>query len=356
MKNSITFIIKHIIPAAAATAVMLSSFVCAAAEEKEYDYISSPVPEKILVMGDSIATGYGLEGYDSGRENVRSYANMLKEEYSGELEQGEEELVNKAIDGQTSSELLEDLQKGDYDSYLEDCDLILISIGGNDLMHTVFGFFSENTDYGINAMDLLKEHSIGDLVEIYAGLSKVLEEKINTYGENLRAMSEYIKGKTDARIILQTVYNPFDTTQKPKLFVAFAKSKITGLNEKIFENVTDENGNDNYTIADIYEAFSGQGDTLTNIKKVDPHPNADGHMKIYQTLDELIRQTSYTIEVEKPETEAAQAQPAADNSENDSEKGMSDATKTALIISGGIMLLAIVVFVLILSRKKGSSE
>lgn len=331
-----------------AAAIIGSFGIGAAANDKEYDLVSSPVPEKILVMGDSIATGYGLDGYDKGRENVQSYSNMLKDEFSSELKVGKEELINKAIDGQTSWELLEDIKKGEYDSYLKSSDLILISIGGNDLLHTLYGYFSENTDYGVSLKELLTDHSVGDLVEIYSGLSKVLEQKIEEYGDNLKEMSAYIKGVTDARVILQTLYNPLDTTEKPKLFMAFVKSKIGGLNEKILENEKDENGVSNYTVADVFEAFAGHGDTLTNIKKIDIHPNADGHKKIYETLDPIIRETSYTIEVEKPKAEPAQSAPKAEKD------GLSDGAKTALLIGGGAVLIAIVVGVMTYTKKKGN--
>ncbi len=331
-----------------AAAIIGSCGISAAANDKEFDLVSSPVPEKILVMGDSIATGYGLDGYDKGKENVQSYSNMLKDEFSSELKVGKEELINKAIDGQTSWELLEDIKKGEYDSYLKSSDLILISIGGNDLLHTLYGYFSENTDYGVSLKELLTDHSVGDLIEIYSGLSKVLEQKIEEYGDNLKEMSAYIKGVTDARVILQTLYNPLDTTEKPKLFMAFVKSKINGLNEKILENEKDENGASNYAVADVFEAFAGQGDTLTNIKKIDIHPNADGHKKIYETLDPIIRETSYTIEVEKPKAEPAQGAPKTEEDE------LSGGAKTALLIGGGAVLIAIVAGVMTYAKRKGN--
>ncbi|MBO6140688.1 MAG: hypothetical protein J6O40_02745 [Ruminococcus sp.] len=330
--------------------LFVSSNVLAFADDKEYDYIDSPVPEKVLVIGDSIATGYGLDGYDKGRENTMSYSNMLKADFESELKVGKEDFVNKAIDGQTSDELLDSLKKGEYDSLLKDRDLILISIGGNDLLHTLYGFFTENTEYGISFKELLEEHSLTNIIEVYSGLSKVLDEKIAAYGENLKEMFSYINSISDARVILQTVYNPMDTTEKPKLFIAFVKSKITGLNEQILQNAANEKGEDNYTVADIYEAFSGHGDTLTNIKKVDIHPNADGHKKIYETLDKLIRQTSYTVEVEKPKAEPAQAEPEDDN---DSE---GTSAKTLLLIGGGAVLVGAVVATFIFARKRAGSK
>lgn len=35
------------------------------------------VPPNILVLGDSIAAGYGLEGYSENRYSCASYANLL---------------------------------------------------------------------------------------------------------------------------------------------------------------------------------------------------------------------------------------------------------------------------------------
>ena len=56
------FDLKRIISAFTAAAMLFISNMNVKAESAEYEYIDSPIPEKILVMGDSIATGYGLEG------------------------------------------------------------------------------------------------------------------------------------------------------------------------------------------------------------------------------------------------------------------------------------------------------
>lgn len=326
---------KRITSVSLAAVTMLVCGISAAADDTEYVSIESPVPQKVLVIGDSITTGYGLDGYENGRDNVESYANLLKRDFEKGLTDGKLDFINKGIDGQTSPELLESLQKGEYDVDLENCDLVLISIGGNDLLHTLYGFFSQNSDYGIKPTDLLKDHSIGDLVNIYTDLSKVLEKKLKEYDTNIKDITSYIDDKCDARVIVQTLYNPLDTREKPKLFMAFVKSKITSLNEKIAGNANDEQGNERYEIADVFTAFSGQGDKLTNINKIDIHPNADGHKKIYETIDAVIKQKNFTIKVEKPKEDAKAAQADVSDESKDNTSG-NDSYKIILIAALGV--------------------
>ena len=349
-----TKLFKSITAACSAAVLLLSGSINAFADDTEYETIESDIPQKVLVIGDSITTGYGLDGYDEGRENVASYANMLKKNFESELKDGKEEFINKGIDGQTSPELLEDLKKGEYDGDLENCDLVIISIGGNDLMHTLFGFFSQNTEYGIKPTDLLKNHSIGDLANIFIDLSKELEQKLKEYDSNIKDIASYINNKCDARVIVQTLYNPLDTREEPKLVVAFVKSKIDTLNEKITENAKDEQGNELYEIADVYTAFSGQGDKLTNINKVDIHPNADGHKKIYETLNAVIRQKKFTIKVEKPMEEAVAAQgDVSDDSSKNSYQVILFATLGVAALAAGVSSVTLLT---VNAKKKGKKE
>ena len=353
MKNTIK-ILKHISAVCIAGVITLCTGIIAIADDTdEYEIVESPVPRKVLVIGDSITTGFGLEGYDKGRDNVQSYANLLKADFKSELTAGEQKFINKGIDGQEATQLLEALKDGKYDSDLKDCDLVLISIGGNDLMHTLFGFFSDNSDYGIQISDLLTDHSVGDLIKALAELSKVLEQRLATYNTTIAEIGDYINEKSDARIIVQTLYNPLDTREKPKLFMAFVRSKINTLNEEILANAKDAQGNERYETADVFAAFAGQGDKLTNINKMDIHPNADGHKLIYETLDSVIRQKTFMIKVEKPKAVEASAQAASDddNSESSSDKG--GFNKLYVIIPAAAAVCVIAVIAL---KKKGGKE
>ena len=119
---------KKLLCIAAALAVsVLFGTVCYA--ETEFEDVEVNVPPQMLFLGDSIASGYGLDGYDTGRENCRSYANILAGEYSGELSQScGFSMTNLAEDGQTSSELLEKMNNGKYDDDIKNADCIVISI------------------------------------------------------------------------------------------------------------------------------------------------------------------------------------------------------------------------------------
>ncbi|HBI51318.1 MAG TPA: hypothetical protein DDX72_00880, partial [Ruminococcaceae bacterium] len=103
------------------------------------------VPPKIVFLGDSIAAGFGLEGYTaSDLYNCRSYANIIGEMYDKELpEDCTGVMVNKAVSGATSSELLESIKSGELDEALADSDAVVVSIGGNDLLSVLFGIIKD---------------------------------------------------------------------------------------------------------------------------------------------------------------------------------------------------------------------
>lgn len=86
---------------------------------------SEPDEQKRLVaLGDSITRGYGLA------EDEKSYVEILTEE-------GNFKSNNFAVNGRTSTVLLEDLQKPSEKerSALEQANYIVISIGGNDMLY-----------------------------------------------------------------------------------------------------------------------------------------------------------------------------------------------------------------------------
>lgn len=73
----------------------------------------------IVVLGDSVAFGYQTVG------GVTTY---LKEEFP------ESKVTNKGINGLTSYGLLERLENGEFDQKVKDATVILLNIGGNDLL------------------------------------------------------------------------------------------------------------------------------------------------------------------------------------------------------------------------------
>lgn len=73
----------------------------------------------IVIMGDSVAYGYGTKG---------GIAKYLQESFPASR------LINLGINGLTSDGLASRINSGTWDHHLAGADLVLINIGGNDLL------------------------------------------------------------------------------------------------------------------------------------------------------------------------------------------------------------------------------
>ena len=115
MKKILVFILVAAMIAALA--------VCPAyAAEQKYEFM--------LALGDSITTGYGLDG--EAPYDCESYANIVAQSLGLDARSS---YVNRAVDGATSKDLLNILP--DLENYLGYSDLIVVTIGGNDLLQSV---------------------------------------------------------------------------------------------------------------------------------------------------------------------------------------------------------------------------
>ena len=81
--------------------------------EKEYTV------ETIVIMGDSVAYGYGT------KEGIAKY---LRQSFPASR------VINLGINGLTSDGLADRVMSGKWDHHLASADLVLINIGGNDLL------------------------------------------------------------------------------------------------------------------------------------------------------------------------------------------------------------------------------
>ena len=98
--------------AAALTAGMMALSLCSCSL-KTHDMIEEkrtvPVPPKLVFLGDSIAAGYGLEGYDKkDLYQCESYANIIGKDYTELLaEECGHTMINDSVSGDTSQDLLD---------------------------------------------------------------------------------------------------------------------------------------------------------------------------------------------------------------------------------------------------------
>ena len=94
--------------------------------------------------------------------------------------------------------------------------------------------------------------------------------------DNIRQITERIHElNPEAKIVLLTVYNPFNGNVLLSAAGRVADEKLAELNGGIKGLESDY-----VAIADIYEAFRGKEGQTTNINKLDIHPNSEGHIII----------------------------------------------------------------------------
>lgn len=292
------FMRKRMIPAVltAAAAISVSALGAAAAEG-----------ENLVVLGDSIATGYGLEGYVSGDNTsaAGSFANRLSADYTG--------YENLAVDGRTSAQLLAALSEEETASALENADDIVISIGGNDLLQPLITgmqmslmsdpeFMQGITDGTLTEEDItqkMSETSIEEMVETAAA-----SIDLSATGDNISNIFSGINEiNPDCDIYILTVYDPYDGEAE----MSVASDMISELNDTIISSASSY---DNVTVVDVYSSFKGNAVGYTNISEMDIHPNKAGHEVIYDLLkDTYIPQNDQSEEQPSESADETVSQP-----------------------------------------------
>ena len=294
--------IKRLISAVIAGAAAIScALTCHAETKMEVVKKELPVPQTIVFLGDSIAAGYGLEGYTgTGSDPKDGYASIIGEQYKKELE-GTCDSVEKngAVSGDTSDDLVKKLEGGELDKYLFGSNAVVISIGGNDIMGPALDFLSE--DLGIKSQADIKNFDTSQLAKPSV-LSKIngrlekINENLTNFKINVPKIISAVRSKTDAVIVFQTVYNPLDSNKSIEMLSNIIGEKITELNNIITSNATNKDGSMNYLVCDVAASFAGKSKELTNIDQYDIHPNAEGHKEIAKLVDEQVRSKKYSFE------------------------------------------------------------
>lgn len=207
---------------------------------------------KIAAIGDSLAKG---TGDDEGKGFVRRVVSMLKED-------GKEVRVtaNLAINGLTAEKLLPQLDEAGVKYTLGQSNLILLSIGANDLFQGAQT--AEGTDM-----------NIPDTAELY----KLLPKASGLLEEVLRKIEEI---NPNAEIVYIGLYNPFSDLQDLK---QVGNAVVTAWNSKAFELI---NTYDHMALATTFDLFENNVPQLLASDHF--HPNAQGYEEMAERIVEVL--------------------------------------------------------------------
>ncbi|MBO5701799.1 MAG: hypothetical protein J6S71_05120 [Clostridia bacterium] len=241
-------------------------------------------PEFMLALGDSITTGFGLENYFEGDDAYEcdSYITLVANAMGLEPK---ESYVNKAVNGATSADLLELLP--DLSRQLDYADLIVITIGGNDLLGSIPIVASAISGKNItslgSAIDALTAATPADFAALAnnPNFQRQMGTVLTKFANNLAGIAEIIKtGAQNARVIFLKQYNPMKNVIGFGDFGNFADTLIASVNASI-DQVCTASG---FEVLDAPSVIDVNAVGLTNMLNYDIHPNAAGHMELAKLL------------------------------------------------------------------------
>nr|WP_249435592.1 GDSL-type esterase/lipase family protein [Paenibacillus sp. Marseille-Q4541] len=225
-------------------------------EQKEPAVTSPPIEQnkeiKIAAIGDSLAKG---TGDDEGKGFVRRVVSMLQED-------GKEVKVtaNLAINGLTAEKLLPQLDEAGVKYTLQQSNMILLSIGANDLFKGAQAYQSAESD-------------IPDTAELY----KILPKASSSLKEVLKKIAEI---NPDAQIIYMGLYNPFSDLKDLK---QIGNAVVTAWNSKALELI---NTYDQMALVSTFDLFENNVPELLASDHF--HPNAQGYEEMAERIVEVL--------------------------------------------------------------------
>ncbi len=283
----------------------------------------------LVVLGDSIATGYGLPGYKPG-DNTSA-----KDSFGNRLGAQSKDYANFAVDGRTSAELLAAMDNADITEKIKTADNVVISIGGNDFLVPLSLALMEAVTKDEELMGLFMgdnaNPSEADVKLLQEKLEPVMRDALNSVDvnktfDNLDGIFRKIKTlNPDCTIVTFTVYNPFEGNKDMAFFDENAKTLLDKLNAKIYAAA----GLNGVKVVDIFTAFKGNAAKYTNISSMDVHPSKDGHALYYE---KLLPELSAGGQTSKPADEKPVIAPNAPNP-GTGDLGMTSAVCAAALCS-----------------------
>ncbi|WP_139070165.1 SGNH/GDSL hydrolase family protein [Bacillus sp. FJAT-27225] len=202
---------------------------------------------KLVAMGDSLTRG-------SGDAAGRGYVGYLMDSLKERLDE-DATLVNLGINGQRSAQLAEQVKQAEVQRQLSQADIVLITIGGNDLFRSGQGLVDFESN---NSGNIQKDY--------LANASTILTQ--------IRSVNN------DATIFLIGLYNPFIEFEEGKEMSAI----IRGWNFATAELAT---GFDKVVFVPTFDLFELNVNDYLYTDKF--HPNTEGYKLIADRVSALVK-------------------------------------------------------------------
>ena len=262
MKKLVSAVLSGMMLCAAAASVPA---VTVNAAETNYDYV---------LLGDSISTGYGLE-YHS---------------YSYSKQMGEAKTISYAVNGYTTGQVIELMKNSGVKTDIKNAKNIIITTGGNDLLQPVLAYVESKKQGEETMLQTLKRLASEKGADVVLGeVTKALSAPRTQAKTNIATIAATLTElNPNAKIVFQTLYNPFEVPESMVTERGFSTKDFTMLmnyvknNEKILNNAMKAQAEEyeNVLVADVGAAFAGTGWLYTRVLDSDVHPTALGHALI----------------------------------------------------------------------------
>lgn len=253
-------------------------------------YAAVTKPSRLLIAGDSISHGYGLKGSE---KTSKSYGNLLAKAFN----LNSSSYTNISVDGASSSNILTKVSESR--NIISNSDTIILSIGGNDILELFLSDIKNSLELPDNPTPEQVRETVRNPQVISAASMKFIKGNgmqkyftaVSKFEINLKKVVGVIKAyNPSAKLYVQTIYNPFSGNSEMSKVSSIAEIAIGKMNNVIMSNSSSQN----YKVINVYAAFSGKGDTLTNIKNFDVHPNEAGHNVIFEEAYKAMTDVNYT--------------------------------------------------------------
>lgn len=251
---------------------------------------------KFVALGDSIARGYGLSDPDNA-----AYPAIVCEAVRQRLTGTEVEYYNYAVDGDTTTDLLEILNT-DADE-LDGADIVTVSIGANNILLPFFGCLQQLYSLFNGPESPLpgEVSGIGEAAEsVLESVNKFLNSEqfasemtggIATARADLKEIFKIIKSRAPSAIVLvMLVYSPYHNMVVSLPYIE-QKIEFGALSDKWVNELDRAIGEEalaaGCTTVDCYNPFMDKTGLLNVAFSLipprfsfDPHPNISGHIFI----------------------------------------------------------------------------